>query len=127
MRNLLLVSIILLSLGTTGAFAADAIKLAAGGTGESVRAPGQLDSWIALLILVSSVLTAWCMNYSAPRVRAFGTALAASGCLAVAAWFFFYVLGTGFLENPKPNQTPLDSVKPALLWISVIALRMKSR
>jgi len=117
MRTLLFVSIALLSLGTTSAFAADAIKLAAGGTGESVRAPGHIDSWFALLILVSSVVTAWCMNYSAPRVRAFGTALAASGCLAVAAWFFFFVIPTGFLENPKPNQTPMDSAKPALLWI----------
>ena len=26
-----------------------------------------------------------------------------AGCLAVAAWFFQFVLATGFLENPKPN------------------------
>lgn len=118
MRNSLLISITLLSLSIVPtAFAADAVNLAAGGTGQSVRAPGNLDSLIALIILVSSMVTAWCLNYSAPRVRAFGTALAASGCLAVAAWFFFFVIGTGFLENPKPNQTPLDSAKPALLWM----------
>jgi cytochrome b561 len=29
-------------------------------------------------------------------------------------------LGTGFLENPKPNQTPLDSAKPVLLWAQAI-------
>jgi cytochrome b561 len=32
----------------------------------------------------------------------------------------FYVVNTGFLENPKPHQTPLDSAKPALLWIQAI-------
>ena len=118
MRILALVAIILLSPGTAAvSFAADGINLAAGGSGASMRTPGNLDSWIALIILVSSFVTVWCMNYRTPRVRAFGTALAASGCLAVAAWFFFFVLETGFLENPKPNQTPLDSAKPALLWI----------
>lgn len=91
MRLFTLVAIILLSQGTaTETFAAETINLAAGGTGTSVRAPGNLDSWIALFILVSSCVTAWCMNYSASRVRALGTALAASGCLAVAAWFFFF-------------------------------------
>ena len=115
MRIAALFSLALVVPGT--ALATETINLAAGGTGASVRAPGHVDSWIALIILVSSFVTAWCMNFSAPRVRAFGTALAASGCLAVAAWFFFFVMGTGFLENPKPNQTPMDSAKPALLWI----------
>ena len=69
------------------------------------------------------MLTAWFLNHNAPKVRVFGTVLAASGCFAISAWFLFYVLGTGFLENPKPNQTPLDSAKPVLLWIqAVVAL-----
>jgi cytochrome b561 len=124
MRHLQLISIVLLSAGIVpAALAADTINLAAGGTGQSVRAPGNLDSWTALVIVVSSLVTAWCLNFSAPRVRAFGTALAATGCLAVSAWFFFFVMDTGFLENPKPNQTPLDSAKPALLWgQAIIAL-----
>jgi cytochrome b561 len=73
------------------------------------------ESWIALAIVVASVLTAWTMNYRAPKVRAFGTLLAALGCFAVVAWFVS-ILGTGIFENPKPNQTPMDSAKPALLW-----------
>jgi cytochrome b561 len=118
MRPLQLISIVLLAAGIVPtALAAETINLAAGGTGQSLRAPGNLDSWTALVIVVSSLVTAWCLNYSAPRVRAFGTALAATGCLAVSAWFFLFVIDTGFLENPKPNQTPLDSAKPALLWM----------
>lgn len=74
------------------------------------------ESWIALAIVVSSVLTAWFMNYRTPKVRAFGTLLAALGCLAIVLWFA-NILGTGILENPKPNQTPMDSAKPAMLWM----------
>jgi len=56
-------------------------------------------------------------------VRVFGTLLAAQGCFTVATWFLIYVVNTGFLENPKPSQTPLDSAKSALLWIqAMIAL-----
>lgn len=74
-------------------------------------------SWVALAIILTSILTAWALNYSAPKVRVFGTLLAALGCFAVTAWFIFFVTTSGFLENPKPNQTPLDSAKPILLWI----------
>ena len=95
------------------AFALEALQV-------SERQPGNLESWIALSIIITSVLTAWFLNHNAPKVRVFGTVLAASGCFAIAAWFLFYVLGTGFLENPKPNQTPLDSAKPALLWIQAM-------
>ena len=84
------------------------------------RMEGNMDSWIALAIVLTSVITAWAINYSAPKVRVFGTLLAALGCFTVAAWFLIYVVNTGFLENPKPNQTPLDSAKPALLWIQAI-------
>jgi cytochrome b561 len=86
----------------------------------SERQPGNLESWVALSIIITSVLTAWFLNHNAPKVRVFGTILAASGCFAIAAWFLFYVLGTGFLENPKPNQTPLDSAKPTLLWVQAM-------
>lgn len=87
----------------------------------SERLPGNLVSWIALGILATSVLTAWLLNHTAPKIRVFGTLLAASGCFALAAWFVFYVQGTGFLENPRPNTTPMDSAKPALLWIQSMA------
>lgn len=97
--------------------AENAINLAAGGHGPSPRIAGDIDSWTALAILLLSIATAWALNYQAPIVRGFGSVLAASGCLAVAVWFFWFVIGSGFLENPKPNQTPLDSAKPALLWI----------
>ena len=79
-----------------------------------------MESWDALAIVVSSMLTAWAISFSVPAVRVFGTLLAASGCLAVAAWFFLFVINSGVLENPKPNQTPMDSAKPALLWIQAI-------
>lgn len=74
------------------------------------------ESWIALAIIATSILTAWFMNYRVPKVRAMGTLLAALGCFAVVLWFAG-ILGTGIFENPKPNQTPMDSAKPALLWI----------
>ncbi|GAA4642052.1 hypothetical protein GCM10023115_03410 [Pontixanthobacter gangjinensis] len=80
------------------------------------------ESWVAMAIIVTSVLTAWTMNYRAPKVRAFGTFLAALGCFAVVFWFAA-ILGTDVLDNPKPNQTPMDSAKPALMWIqATIAL-----
>lgn len=77
-------------------------------------------AWISLAIVFISVLTSWALNYSAPKIRVFGTLLASLGCLSVAAWFFFFVISSGLLEHPKPNQTPLDSAKPALLWIQSI-------
>ena len=77
-------------------------------------------AWVSMGIVFLSVLTSWALNYSASRVRVFGTILAAVGCLLIAAWFFLFVLNSGILENPKPNQTPLDSAKPSLLWIQSI-------
>lgn len=47
-----------------------------------------------------------------------GTLLAALGCFAVVVWFWQISAG-GVLEQPKPNQTPMDSFKPALLWMQV--------
>ena len=79
-------------------------------------APENIDVWFAYAIVIASVLTAWLMNTRAPTVRVFGSVLAALGCFAVVAWFVG-VLGTGVLEDPKPNQTPMDSAKPALMWL----------
>lgn len=124
MRHQPLIAIIILSLlPVSSAFAEAAIKLAAAEHVPTIRLPGNIESWIALAIVLTSILTAWAINYSAPKVRVFGTVLAALGCLTVAAWFFFFVISSGFLEQPKPNQTPLDSAKPALLWMqAVVAL-----
>ena len=77
-------------------------------------------AWVSMGIVFLSVLTSWALNYSASRVRVFGTILAALGCLLLAAWFFLFIINSGILENPKPNQTPLDSAKPSLLWIQSI-------
>ncbi len=77
-------------------------------------------AWVSMGIVFLSVLTSWALNYSASRVRVFGTILAAVGCLLIAAWFFLFIINSGILENPKPNQTPLDSTKPSLLWIQSI-------
>ncbi len=75
---------------------------------------------MAMGIVFLSILTSWALNYSAPKIRIFGTILAAIGCFIVAAWFLLFVVNSGLLENPKPNQTPLDSAKPTLLWIQSI-------
>lgn len=84
------------------------------------RQPGNEESWIALLIVLGTLFAAWYLNHRAPAVRVIGTILAASGCFAIATWFFIFVQGTGFLDNPKPIETPLDTAKPALLWIQAI-------
>jgi len=77
-------------------------------------------SWVAASIVLSSILISWTMNYTNPRIRVFGTCLAALGCFAVSYWFFSFVLGSGILENPKQNQTPMDSAKPLLLWVQAL-------
>ena len=94
---------------------ADAVKLAAGASGETQRIGSHLDSWAALAIVVAAVLVAGLLNARTAKFRTLGTALAALSCAVMAGWFFSFVQGTGILENPKPNQTPLDSGKPALL------------
>ena len=86
----------------------------------SERLPGHEESWIALIIVLGSVSAAWFLNHRAPTVRVFGTLLAASGCFAVVAWFTLYVTSSGFLENPKPYDAPLDAAKPTLLWLQVL-------
>jgi len=96
--------------GTSAAYAQSDIE-------QQRQIIGHLESSVALAIIATSMLTAWLMNYSAPKVRVIGTLLAATGCFAIAGWFLFFVLGTGFLENPKPNQAILDSAKPSLLWM----------
>ena len=77
-------------------------------------------AWVSMGIVFLSVFTSWALNFSAPKVRVFGTLLAALGCFVIANWFFIFVVNSGLLENPKPNQTPLDSAKPTLLWIQSI-------
>ena len=78
-------------------------------------------AWVSMGIVILSVLTSWTLNYSSPYVRVFGTVLAGLGCLIVAAWFFLFIINSGVLEDPKPNQTPLDSAKPSLLWIQSVS------
>ena len=114
---------------------AETINLAASASGETERIEGHLDSLAALAILVSAIVVAGLLNAKAAKARALGTAMAALSCAAVAGWFFLFVMDTGILENPKPNQTPLDSAKPALLlgqavvaaaaaaWLAFIAYR----
>jgi cytochrome b561 len=116
---------------------ADSINLAAGASGETQRIEGHLDSLAALVILVSAMIVAGLLNAKAAKARALGTTTAAILCAAVAGWFFLFVMTTGILENPKPNQTPLDSAKPALLlgqaliaavaaaWLALVAYRQQ--
>ena len=114
---------------------AETVNLASGAAGETQRIAGSLDSWAALGIVVSAMVVAWLLNVRQAKFRALGTALASLCCAALAGWFFLFVVNTGFLESPKPNQTPLDSAKPALLlgqamvaaaaavWLMIVALR----
>ena len=74
--------------------------------------------WVASGIILTAVLISWLLNHAVPKVRALGTLLAATACFSIVIWFVG-ILGTGILENPKPNQTPMDSAKPMLLWIQV--------
>ena len=108
MRTLLIFFVAMLAL-QPGLGMAETVNLAAGASGDTQRIAGHLDSWAALIIVASAMAVAWLLNVKEAKFRALGTALAALCCAAVAGWFFLFVVNTGFLENPKPNQTPLDS------------------
>ncbi|MEO0369381.1 MAG: cytochrome b, partial [Pseudomonadota bacterium] len=60
-------------------------------------------------------------NHAAPRIRVYGTVLAALGCLAVFAWFL-YILQMGVMDDPRKNyvSTPFDPIKPELIWIQAL-------
>lgn len=94
--------------------------IGSGTSASAADATGRMSlagaGWIALAIIVASVLIAWTMNARAAKLRAVGTGLAALACFAVVIWFAL-ALGTGIIEHPKPNQTPMDSAKPAILWM----------
>lgn len=75
-------------------------------------------SWLAFGIIITAILISWLLNHNASKVRALGTLLTAITCFALVIWFGG-ILSTGILENPKPNQTPMDSAKPILLWIQI--------
>jgi cytochrome b561 len=78
------------------------------------------ESLIAACIVTAAVLTAIFLNHASPKIRAFGTLLASLECFCIVIWFGF-VLSTGVLEDPKPQQAPMDAIKPALLWLQTVA------
>ena len=80
------------------------------------RLPGHIDSWIALAIVIASLLIAAGLNHSRPGVRTAGTGLAALGCLAVFAWFVL-VKGTGIFEAPREPLFPSDAIRPTVLTV----------
>ncbi|MEM9403856.1 MAG: cytochrome b [Pseudomonadota bacterium] len=82
---------------------------------EYYRLPGHIDSWIALAIVVASVLIAITLNNSAPAVRTTGTVMAALGCFAVTGWFAV-VKSTGIIEEPREALFPTDAARPTILW-----------
>jgi cytochrome b561 len=92
------------------------LALAAESDGLGTRVIESFGSWVAFAIITSSLLVAYLVNYRAPKIRVVGTLLAALLCFSMVFWFVG-VIGSGILENPKANQTPMDSAKPALLWI----------
>jgi len=77
------------------------------------------DSLIALAVVMTALLIAWLLNHMRPKMRALGTGLAALACFGIVAWFAA-AYGTGFIENPKAFQTPMDAAKPYLLWSQMI-------
>ena len=77
------------------------------------------DSLIALAVVLTAVLIAWLLNHVRPKMRALGTFLAALACFGIVAWFGG-AYGTGFIENPKEFQTPMDGAKPYILWLQMI-------
>ena len=89
--------------------------LAADGLGYH-RLDGHIDSWLALAIVVVSVLVAVALNHAAPAIRTAGTVLAACGCLSVTLWFG-WAYSTGIVSNPKPPVVPPNALNPMLLWI----------
>jgi len=78
------------------------------------------ESLITLGVVVTAALIAWCLNHRRAKTRAFGTFLAALSSFGIVLWFMAAV-GTGFIENPKEFQTPMDAAKPILLWLQTIA------
>ncbi|MEM7704498.1 MAG: cytochrome b [Pseudomonadota bacterium] len=87
---------------------------------EYHRLPGHIDSWIALAIVVTSLLIAAGLNSAAPAVRTAGTVLAALGCLSVCGWFLM-VKGTGIFEAPREALFPSDAIKPKVLTVLAAA------
>jgi len=78
--------------------------------------PMHFESLITLAVVLTAITIAWCLNHARPKVRAIGTFLAALSCFGIVLWFVG-AFGTGFIENPKEFQTPMDAAKPALLWL----------
>lgn len=81
--------------------------------------PTHFESMIALGVVLMAILIAWSLNHERRKMRAMGTSLAALSCFGIVAWFGG-AIGTGFVENPKEFQTPMDAAKPALLWLQVL-------
>lgn len=77
------------------------------------------ESLIALGVVLMAAFIAICLNHARPKMRALGTFLAALSCFGIVLWFVG-AIGTGFIENPKEFQTPMDAAKPTLLWLQVI-------
>jgi cytochrome b561 len=102
--------------GSTAVLATLAIASPAMAAQAQHPAPAISGGWIALAMILYAVLTAWALNHRMPKIRAVGTLLGALACFAVVAWFM-QALATGIVAHPKPNQTPMDSAKPALLWM----------
>ena len=101
--------------GTITASPALAASAAIDGAPTPEGYPANFDSLIALGIVLTALACAWLLNHQQARLRAAGSMLAAMACFGIAAWFGA-VLQLGVLENPKPNQAPMDSLKPGLLW-----------
>lgn len=114
---LALVALATLAIGVP-AFGQEAAAVAESGLPdleEYHRLAGHIDSWIALAIVVASLLIAFALNHAAPAVRTSGTVLAALGCFTVVGWFLF-ARGTGFFESPREALFPTDDFKPPVLW-----------
>lgn len=90
--------------------------------GNHGRLPYHLDSGLSLAILLFAVAISVTLNAARRDRQILGTRLAALACFVLVAWFVFSWL-TGYVQQPRPAQAPLDHIKPLLLWAqSLVAL-----
>ncbi len=84
------------------------------------RAPYHIDSLASLAVVLLAVMLALTLNHARARVRVLGVASASLICFALFAALMAFDFA-GVLNNPRPINLPLDTIKPALLRLQAFA------